>query len=426
MTEREPDELKGTQGKVTPETLELRARPQPVTRINRKVLIGGAALVLLFISGIVLVALKPPSLRIANPKELFNVEHKPITDGLSKLPATYDGVKPEKKVDVGKGPATIAPGIPQLTESLTDAIGEAERVEKARLARMAGQARESQVFFRLQLKTAPREAVAAEAWPDPIPRPSPKTAEGDLTTLSALRAAERTRALVAGDVDLLANDTTEQSRKLSFLKAGPEKEIYNPHGLQKPASPYQLMAGTIIAASLVSGLNSDLPGFVIAQVTENVFDSISGRHLLIPQGSRLIGKYDNVVAFGQERALVVWQRIIMPDGTSVVIDNLPATDTGGYAGLADDVDLHTWKLLKGIALATVLGVGSQLAFGSSDSDLVKALQQSTQSTTNRAGQRLVERQLNVQPTITVRPGWPLRVIVHKDIVLRPYRGSSSN
>jgi type IV secretion system protein TrbI len=426
MTEREPDELKGTQGKVTPETLELRARPQPVTRINRKVLIGGAALVLLFISGIVLVALKPPSLRIANPQELFNVEHKPITDGLSKLPATYDGVKPEKKVDAGKDPATIAPGIPQLTESSTDPIAEAERVEKARLARMAGQARESPVLFRLALKAPPREALATEVRPDPIPRPSPKTDEGDLTTLSALRAAERARALAAGDVDLLANDTTEQTRKLSYLKAGHEKEIYNPHRLERPASPNQLMAGTIIAASLVSGLNSDLPGFVIAQVTENVLDSISGRHLLIPQGSRLIGKYDNVVAFGQERALVVWQRIILPDGTSVVIDNLPATDTGGYAGLADDVDLHTWRLLKGIALATVLGVGSQLAFGSSDSDLVKALQQSTQSTTNRAGQRLVERQLNVQPTITVRPGWPLRVIVHKDIVLRPYRGSSSN
>ena len=109
----------------------------------------------------------------------------------------------------------------------------------------------------------------------------------------------------------------------------------------------------------------------------------------------------------------------------MLIDNLPATDTGGYAGLADDVDLHTWKLLKGIALATVLGVGSQLAFGSSDSDLVKALSQATQSTTNRAGQRLVERNLNVQPTLTVRPGWPLRVIVHKDLILRPYQPVSS-
>jgi type IV secretion system protein VirB10 len=101
-----------------------------------------------------------------------------------------------------------------------------------------------------------------------------------------------------------------------------------------------------------------------------------------------------------------------------VIDNLPATDTPGYTGLADEVDLHTWKLLKGVALATVLGVGSQLAFGSTDSDLLNALRESTQSTTNRAGQRLGERNVNVQPTITVRPGWPLRVIVHKDLVFR--------
>jgi type IV secretory pathway VirB10-like protein len=289
---------------------------------------------------------------------------------------------------------------------------------------MAGQARESQVFFRLQLKAQPREAPVAEARPDAIARPIAAAADGDLTTLSALRAADRARALAAGDIDT-PNDISDQTRKLSFLKSAPDKDVYNPHGLQKPASPYQLMAGTIIAASMVSGLNSDLPGFVIAQVTEHVYDTVSGRYLLIPQGARLVGKYDNVIAFGQERALVVWQRIILPDGSSVVIDNLPATDTGGYAGLADDVDLHTWKLLKGVALATVLGVGSQLAFGSADSDLVKALQQSTQSTTNRAGQRLVERNLNVQPTITVRPGWPLRVIVHKDLVLRPYRGASA-
>jgi type IV secretion system protein TrbI len=417
---REPDARVGT------ETLELRARPQPVTRINRKVLIGSTAVLLLMMSGIVLVALKPPSLRVASPQELFNVDHKPITDTLSKLPATYDGVRPNQKTDAGKNPASLTPGVRQLTEPASDPVAEAERVEKARLARMAGQARESQVFFRLQLKAPPREAVAAEPRPEPIARPTTIMGDGSLTTLSALRAAERVRAIATGDLDGLANDNAaDQTRKLSFLKSGPEKEIYNPHRLQKPASPYQLMAGTIIAASLVSGLNSDLPGFVIAQVTENVYDTVSGQHLLVPQGARLIGKYDNIIAFGQERALVVWQRIILPDGSSIVIDNLPATDTGGYAGLADEVDLHTWKLLKGVALATVLGVGSQLAFGSSDSDLVKALQQSTQSTTNRAGQRLVERNLNVQPTITVRPGWPLRVIVHKDIVLRPYPGPSS-
>jgi type IV secretion system protein VirB10 len=291
---------------------------------------------------------------------------------------------------------------------------------------MEAEARKSPVFFRLQLKAAPKETVSADARPDRLPPPAPiaATSDGGLTALSASRAAERV-ALAGGDLDALGGSTSDQTRKLTFLKSGPEKDVYNPHGLQTPASPYQLMAGTVIAASLVTGLSSDLPGFVIAQVTENVFDTVSGRHLLVPQGSRLVGKYDNIVAFGQERALVVWQRIIMPDGSSVVIDNLPATDTGGYAGLADQVDFHTWKLLKGVALATVLGVGSELVFDSSESDLVKALQQSTQSTTNRAGQRLIERQLNVQPTITVRPGWPLRIIVHRDVVLRPYRGTAS-
>ena len=422
MTTQGPDPGAEASAKVAPETLELRARPQPVTRINRRVLIGGAGVVLFFISAIVLVALKPPSLRIGERPELFNVDHKPITDGLSKLPATYDGLRAEKKPEEAKLP----PGIPKLTPGRLDPLDDAEAVEKAKLARMAGQARESQVFFRIQAKAAPRSDVEPVLRPDPVLRPSPISADGDLTTLSALRAAERARALASGDLDGLAGDAgADQARKLSFLKSGPEKDIYNPHALQKPVSPYQLMAGTIIAASMVSGLNSDLPGFVIAQVTEHVYDSVSGRFLLIPQGSRLLGRYDNIVAFGQERALVVWQRIILPDGSSVVIDNLPATDTGGYAGLSDQVDLHTWKLLKGVALATVLGVGSQLAFGSSDSDLVKALQQATQSTTNRAGQRLVERNLNVQPTITVRPGWPLRVIVHKDIVLRPYRQPST-
>ncbi|WP_334150085.1 TrbI/VirB10 family protein [Hyphomicrobium sp.] len=414
---QEPEETK-----TAPETLELRARPQPVTRINRKVLIGGAAVFLMLLSGIVLVALKPPSLKVAERQELINVENKPITDGLSKLPATYEGVRP-----ANPAPQSTPPAVPKLILPDTGLpLDDAESAEKARIARMAGQARESQVFFRLQLKQPPQDSTPSGAQSEPTPRSSTPTADGGLATLSLLRATERAQALATGELEYTGTDPTEATRKLAFLKSGPDKEIYNPHGLQTPASPFQLMAGTVIAASLITGLNSGLPGFVTAQVTENIYDTVSGRFLLIPQGTRLIGKYDNVVAFGQERALVVWQRIILPDGSSVVIDNLPATDTGGYAGLADEVDLHTWKLLKGVALATVLGVGSELAFGSSDSDLIRALQLSTQTTTNRAGQRLIERNLNVQPTITVRPGWPLRVIVHKDIVLRPYRASAAN
>jgi type IV secretory pathway VirB10-like protein len=421
MSETDPAKKAETE-KVAPETLELRARPRPVTRINRKVLIGGAAVVLLLVAFLVLVALQPPKLQVGAPRELINVENKPTPESLARLPASYDGVRTERPPDPVRPPS----GIPQLTEVGGDPIDRTEQMERARLARMAGQARESQVFFRLQLKAPPQEN-ATRTEPASQSRSAPSA--GDTGVLTALRAADQARALAAGNLEPTGTDAAESQRKLTFLRSGPEKEIYNPHGLQTPASPYQLMAGTVIAASLVTGLNSDLPGFVIAQITENIFDSVSGRFLLLPQGSRLIGKYDNVVAFGQERALVIWQRIILPDGSSVVIDSLPATDTGGYAGLADQVDLHTWQLLKGIALATVLGVGSELVFGglggSGDSDLIRALQLSTQSTTNRAGQRLIERHLNVQPTLTVRPGWPLRVIVHKDIILRPYRGAST-
>lgn len=192
-----------------------------------------------------------------------------------------------------------------------------------------------------------------------------------------------------------APDPGGQRSKQAFLDAGPDDAIDYPHAEQASVSPYQLMAGTIIPASLVTGLNSELPGMVIAQVTENVFDTVSGRHLLIPQGTRLIGHYDSVVAFGQERALIVWQRLIRPDGSSIVIDNLPATDTQGYAGLADRVDIHTWQLLRGIALSTLLGVGTELSLGADESDtrsgsgtsLVAAIRESTQENVDRAGQR---------------------------------------
>jgi type IV secretion system protein VirB10 len=157
-------------------------------------------------------------------------------------------------------------------------------------------------------------------------------------------------------------------------------------------------------------------------LTEPVFDTVTGRILLVPQGSRLIGSYDSVVAFGQSRALLVWQRIILPDGSSIQIDNLPATDAAGYAGLSDKVDYHSWRLLKGVALSTLLGVGTELSIGDNESDLVRALRQSTQQSANQAGQQIVGKNLNIQPTITVRPGWPLRVIVHKDIQLRPWGG----
>ncbi len=152
-----------------------------------------------------------------------------------------------------------------------------------------------------------------------------------------------------------------------------------------------------------------------------MYDSASGRFLLIPQGSRLIGRYDSVIAPGQSRALVVWDRILLPDGSSIRIDNMPATDSQGYAGLSNKVDVHGWQLLKGVLLSTLLGVGTEPGFGSGEGDLLRAIRESAQQSGSRAGDQIVAKNLAVPPTITVRPGWPLRVLVHQDLILAPYQ-----
>ncbi|MFQ3459649.1 TrbI/VirB10 family protein [Bradyrhizobium sp. UFLA01-814] len=272
------------------------------------------------------------------------------------------------------------------------------------------------MFFRLSEKQDKRkQAGTMEVAASPPSSFRPQAADPGPT---AAELAKTARAMVDRSDEIVPSS---QARKLAFVGAKADTETTNPHALLPAPSAFAVMAGSIIPASLVTGLNSDLPGATIGQVTENVYDTVTGEHLLIPQGTRLVGKYDSVVAFGQKRALVVWTRLILPNGNSIVIENLPATDVAGYAGLEDEVDFHTWQLLKGVALATLIGVGTQLSIGNDESDLVKALRESTQQTTNRAGQRVVERELDVQPTITVRPGWPLRVIVSKDLVLKPYQ-----
>ena len=176
----------------------------------------------------------------------------------------------------------------------------------------------------------------------------------------------------------------------------------------------------MIPASLITGLRSDLPGLVAAQVTENVYDSATGQILLVPQGARLIGTYDSVVAFGQRRALVVWQRIVMPDGSALRLDNETAADPSGYAGVADRIDFHSWTLLKGVAISTLLGAGTNFSL-TGESDLVQAIRESSQQNAANAGNQLTARNLDIQPTITIRPGFRIRLLVHRDLVLAPWR-----
>jgi type IV secretion system protein VirB10 len=397
------DQTPSSPPKEDPEALVLRGRPRPAVRFRRGLIVGTTGAVAAGLVTLSWLALEPPSFRkAATAVESDEPASKSGADALANVPSNYGDVPrlgPPLPGDLGRpilehqrSLAEAAKDDPLAAEA--EQARAAEEAERQRLAAARQAARSSPVI--VQLAGGPAAAPAA--------------------------LSEPAQAEVPGEQGTPASDAPAvQQHKIEFARAGSEGDI-NPHQMGAPPSPWTLSAGTVVPASLITGLNSDLPGTVLAQVTENVRDSATGRTVLIPQGARLIGTYDSVVAYGQRRALVVWTRIVLPDGSSVRLDNLPATDTSGFAGLADKVDSHTWALLKGIALSTLLGVGTQLSLGGSESDLVRAIRESTQQNAAHAGGQITSRNLDVQPTIKVRPGWPVRVLVNKDLMLQPWRG----
>ncbi|HWX26674.1 MAG TPA: TrbI/VirB10 family protein [Steroidobacteraceae bacterium] len=212
--------------------------------------------------------------------------------------------------------------------------------------------------------------------------------------------------------------------KLLFVNAPVDRRTTASDRLSLPASHFVVQAGTIIPAALITGIRSDLPGQITAQVTEPVYDSPTGRAVLIPQGARLIGVYDSQVAFGQSRVLLAWTRLIMPDGYSIVLERQQGADAGGYSGLKDEVDNHWAELFKAALLSTVLGVGAELGSGAdtgNNIDIIQAPRLGAANSLNQTGQQVVRRDLNIQPTLTIRPGYRVNVIVNRDLVLEPYR-----
>jgi type IV secretion system protein VirB10 len=218
----------------------------------------------------------------------------------------------------------------------------------------------------------------------------------------------------------------DQTEKRAFLTMVRSQATALRGGLEAPRSPYEIKAGWVIPAVLLTGINSDLPGELLAQVREHVYDTVTGRYLLLPQGSKVVGTYDSAVIYGQERVLVVWSRVILPNGESLVLDNMPGVDLSGYAGLRDTVNHHWARLLGAVVLSSVLNIGTRLPAGDVAAGrffprLGQEVAQDVGQGLNRAGQQVVQRQLQIQPTITIRPGLAINLFVHRDMVLRPYQ-----
>lgn len=371
------------------DALRLRPAPPRVTRLSRKVLAGLGVVASLGVGGALIFGLQGSGGGDA-PAELITTDNQPTADGLRRLPADYANVPqlgPALPGDLGR---PIVRAREEGRAMPAQPMPGPDPAEQRRLQEIEA-ARTSQLFFGAGSQTAtPGLSLAGQVSGGP---------SGGSGTTSPMT----------------------QDRHLGFLNGPVDRRTVSGDRLVPPVTPYVLQAGAVIPAALITGIRSDLPGQITAQVTQHIYDSPTGRFLLVPQGTRLIGQYDSGVAFGQRRVLLVWNRLILPNGRSIVLERQPGADAQGFAGLEDGVDYHWWDLAKAASLSTLLGVGAELAIDD-EQRLLGAIRDGAQDTVNDAGQRIVQRQLDVDPTLTIRPGFPVRVIVTRDLVLEPFGG----
>ncbi len=380
--------------------LRLRAAQPRVTRLSRKVLIGLGSVSALAIAGAIGYALQGQR-GTGTGQELYNVQNRPAADGLASLPENYAQI-PRQTPPLGPalpgdlGPPMLNHGAAPntVTPGATQANSEAQQ-----LAQEADAARVSKLFVGTDQQPQPAMAAAVG-----VSGP----AGGTVPPASGEASSDPTGI------------ENMQDSKIAFANGATDRDTVSPDRIAAPSSPYVIQAGWIIPGALITGIKSDLPGDVTAQVTENVYDSPTGRYLLIPQGSRLIGKYNSEVSFAQTRVQMVWTRIVFPNGSSIVLQNLPGADTQGYSGLEDGVNNHWGALFKAAILSTFLSVGAEAGTSDSENNLAQAIREGASQSFNQTGQQIVQRNLNIQPTLTDRPGLPLRIVVDKDLVLAPY------
>ena len=377
----------------------------PVVRLNRRVLyVVGAVLFVVVVAG--LVALRAQSSRLAQDSNSARASQLPPVGErwFDKVP---DREPSGPLASVGTPPTGPAPALPPSTpapgRTLSDAELEAQRRDRARRAAMA----------------APIAAVAFEA------RSVASRASGPERSTTAVETRPATAGSIVPAAALAAAQAAAASLPPAARPAAPQTERPDvlPATLREPVSPYEVKAGTIIPAVLLTGISSDLPGQLIAQVREPVFDTESGRHLLIPQGARLLGLYDHQVVYGQERVLITWKRVIFPNATSLSLkDGMPGTDTTGAAGFKDQVNHHLIRVFGNALLLSIISAGVQLSqipdFGrgfagpSAGNVLGGAVGQELGQTSSE----LIRRGMNVAPTIEIRPGYAFNVMVIQDLV----------
>ncbi|WEX91406.1 IncP-type conjugal transfer protein TrbI (plasmid) [Sinorhizobium garamanticum] len=412
-------------------------------RLNRVPIIVAIIVIVLFV-GVVVIGLSWRGLYFNRGNDIDSASNIPatsfgdqlkrgVTDGIIGEPVERETFQPtpvtEQTVEkqepvVDRRPAAREERRPRLEseeewkarlkrEQDEQYIREAQRQRMARL-----QARATALDSPLKVDTSDVEKTANAT------DTGRQNTAATMNSASDLYAAARKSGLLEQHVD-----QTGQTSKEDFFNQDIKDLGYLPNKVVPQISPYELKRGSVIPATLITGLNSDLPGRISAQVSQHVYDSATGYRLLIPQGAKLFGRYDSKVSFGQERVLVVWTDLIFPNGSTLQIGGMAGTDAEGYGGFKDKVDRHLWRTFGSAALIALIGTGidmsmpenSTLATQDTASD---AARRNFAESFGRVAEQTISKNLNVQPTIRIRPGYKFNVLVDQDIIFpSAYRGN---
>lgn len=403
-------------GYIPPESappIDLRAPTPRVKRVNRVAVVTVVAGLGVLVAFALIAALRQPEKTAAPAKSSTQLVLP--ADALSDLPTDY----------AAAAAAQRRRDVPKLGEPIGGEFGAAQLdVQNEAKARSTTVTDDpiGKLLADMTLARLKRRAAARDAKPDFGDHPP------GATPLVASDAGRAAPAMSAGDAASrsMRDQDNRQDDKREFTRSRHAGDAVLDEVVQTPANRIYLGAGTVIPAVLLTGINSDLPGMITAQVAEPVYDTVNGKRVLVPQGSKLIGEYDSRITFGQERVLFVWTRVRFPNGSSLNLEGMPGTDLSGFAGVSDQVDNHWWRLAKGVVLGSILGASAQQSYGgglsASNPSLGQLAAAGAAQNINNAGQQIVQKNLQVQPTLVIRPGQRVAVFVTRDIVLPAYRG----
>ncbi len=409
--------------------MELHPKPKQPIQINRPLIIAIVAVVVTVLLLAIIAALTTSDRIKSTPTSALKMSTDKfvVSSELSGLPGSYSDVEGIKRY-------------------ITDSSGS----QLAALVKRFDHLQEE--YYRLREQMASQKSAPQKA------RSDPKTEEAKKSGLSFPGLGSKVENMVGGGPPGSSSDKTspfaspdsketlspttqqgefyrkqaEDEQKLAVMKAKDNpNEIYDMHPMHKPIATektgtgkyHEIQAGTLIPATLITGVDTTFEGTLIAQVRSNIYDTITGKYLLVPKGSKLLGDYVARIAAGQRRVLIAFNRIIRPDGSSILLGKSPGTDEAGQSGIEGNVDNHWARLLGSATISAILSAGAGMAGGNS-SDYNPTVRQrafgSMGQSISNAGQALFSRDANIQPTIKLYPGRQFDVTVKRDMILEPY------